>query len=264
MGRRETYAPGTFCAVDLATDDPAAAKDFYKELFGWEPEDVPGPEGTTYTVLRLDGDVVAGLFERRPEQRDAGMPPSWVNYVSVEDADAAASKASELGGETLREPFDIADVGRMAVVRDPTGASLAVWQPGTFAGASRVNEPGCLTWNELATSDTAGALIFYNGLFGWVTQEMEAGDGPPYTIIRVGERSNGGARQLAPDEEQAGASPYWIPYFAVDSLDDTIERCGSLGGQKLFGPVDFPAGRIAALCDVQGAKFALWEGELQD
>jgi uncharacterized protein len=263
MGKRESYEPGTFCAVDLATTDPGGAKGFYGDLFGWEAEDVPA-DGGTYTILRLDGDAVAGLYEQRPEQRESGMPPSWVSYVSVENADATASTAGELGGEVLQEPFDIMDVGRMAVLRDPAGGALAIWQAGTYAGAARVNEPGCLTWNELATNDTAGALVFYNGLFGWTSEEMDAGEGPPYTIIRVGERSNGGVRPLSPQEEQAGASPYWVPYFAVESMEATLDRCGELGGGTLFGPVEFPAGRIAAARDAQGAKFALWEGELQD
>jgi uncharacterized protein len=263
MGKRERYEPGTFCAVDLATPDPDAAKRFYGGLFGWEAEDVQD-EDLRYTMFRLDGDMVAGLFEQRPEQREAGMPPSWINYVSVEDAGAAAGKAAELGGQVLQEPFDIRDIGRMAVVQDPTGGAVALWQPGTFPGVSRVNEPGCLTWNELATNDTAGALVFYNGLFGWTSEEMEAGEGPPYTIIKVGERTNGGVRALSPAEEQSGAPSYWFPYFATDSMESTTERCGELGGATLFGPVEFPGGRITALRDAQGAVFALWEGELAD
>jgi predicted enzyme related to lactoylglutathione lyase len=260
MGKRESYEPGTFCAVDLATPDPAGAKEFYGSLFGWETEDVPGPDGTTYTLARLGGDVVAGLFE----QREPGEPPRWVSYVSVEDADAAARKASELGGEVIQEPSDILDAGRTAVVRDPAGAALAVWQADTFAGAGRVNEPGCLTWNELATNDTAGALIFYNGLFAWTSEEWDTGGGPPYTVIRVGDRTNGGVRALSPPEEQSGAPPYWFPYFATESMESTTDRCGELGGATLFGPAEFPGGRLTGHRDAQGAVFALWEGELAD
>jgi hypothetical protein len=264
MGKRESYAPGTFCSVDLATTDPNGAKRFYGDLFGWEAEDVSPGEGMTYTILRLDGDAVAGLFEQPAESRESGAPPHWISYVSVEDADETARRAAELGGRVVQEPFDILEVGRMAAVADPIGSGVAVWQAGTYAGAARVNEPGCLTWNELATSDTTAAIGFYCGLFGWRSEEMRMGDGPAYTIIRVGERSNGGVRALSPEEERAGIPPYWVPYFAAESLDATFDRCGELGGAKVFGPIEFPAGRIGALRDPQGATFAIWEGELQD
>jgi predicted enzyme related to lactoylglutathione lyase len=262
MGKRESYEPGTFCSVDLATTDADGAKRFYGGLFGWEGEDVHPAEGMTYTMLRLGGDAVGGLFEREGLEEAGG--PHWINYVSVQSADDTARRASDLGGETVEEPFDILDVGRMTAVKDPTGSGVAVWQARTYAGAERVNEPGFLTWNELATNDTSAALGFYEGLFGWSSEEMDTGGGPEYTVIKVGERSNGGLRRLSPAEEQAGVQPHWVPYFAVESLDEAIERCGELRGAKLAGPIEMPTGRIAALRDPQGAMFSIWEGELED
>jgi uncharacterized protein len=262
VGKRDGYQPGTFCSVDLATTDADGAKQFYGGLFGWEGEDVHPAEGMTYTILRLGGDAVGGLFEREGLEDLGGA--HWANYVSVESADETARRAAELGGEVAEEPFDILDVGRMAAVMDPTGSGVPIWQAGTYAGAGRVNEPGFLTWNELATNDTATAISFYEGLFGWTTQAMDTGGGPEYNVIRVGERSNGGIRSLTPQEEQAGMGPYWFPYFAVESLDATFKRCDELGGAKLFGPIEFPAGRIGGLRDPQGAVFAIWEGELED
>jgi predicted enzyme related to lactoylglutathione lyase len=85
MGKRERYEPGTFCWVDLTTTDPAGAKAFYGELFGWEAEDMPAGEAGTYTMLRLDGDEVCGLYELDTERREQGIPPHWFSYVSVED-----------------------------------------------------------------------------------------------------------------------------------------------------------------------------------
>ena len=151
-----------------------------------------------------------------------------------------AGRVAGLGGEVAEKPFDILDVGRMAAVMDPTGTGVAIWQPGTYAGAGRVNEPGFLTWNELATNDTSAALRFYEGLFGWSSEAMDTGGGPEYTVIKVGERSNGGVRRLSAEEEQAGLEPYWVPYFAVESLDTAFERCADLGGEKLFGPMAMP------------------------
>lgn len=263
MSERTGYEPGTPSWVDLSTPDPEGAKRFYGGLFGWEGEDVHPGEGMTYTILSLDGDPIGGLFEQPAASRHAGAPAHWINYVSVQDADEAASRVAELGGEVVEEPFDILDVGRMAAVKDPTGSGVAIWQAGSYAGSTRVNEPGCLTWNELATNDLGAGRSFYGGLFGWEYQEMDGDDGFVYTIVRVGERSNGGMRPLSPEEERAGIPPYWVPYFAVESLEATFGRGSELGGEKAFGPIEFPAGRIGALRDPQGAIFAIWEGELE-
>ena len=75
MGKREHYEPGTFCWVDLATTDPAGAKAFYGELFGWEAEDMPAGEAGMYTMLSLDGDEVGGLYELDADRREMGVPP---------------------------------------------------------------------------------------------------------------------------------------------------------------------------------------------
>ena len=75
MGKRECYEPGTFCWVDLATMDPAGAKAFYGELFGWEAEDIPVGEAGAYTMLRLDGDEVCALTELGLERRQQGIAP---------------------------------------------------------------------------------------------------------------------------------------------------------------------------------------------
>jgi predicted enzyme related to lactoylglutathione lyase len=265
VGKRTIYEPGTFCWIELSTTDPDDAKRFYGELFGWEPEDneIPG-DGRTYTMARIESDVVAGITAQPEQQRSAGIPPNWFSYAAVTSADDAAARAAELGGTVHAGPFDVGEAGRMAVIGDPTGAMLGAWEARDMIGAGRVNEPGCLTWNELATSDVQKALSFYEGLFGWSSEVMQTGGGPAYTVIRVGERANGGIRELSPQETDAGAPPYWFPYIAVDSLDDAVASCGRLGGGQVFGPIEFPAGRIGGLRDGQGALFAIWDGVLED
>jgi predicted enzyme related to lactoylglutathione lyase len=265
MGKRTSYEPGTFSWVDLATTDPQGAKRFYGDLFGWRPDDQPVGEGRFYTMLYVGDDAAAALYEQGPEQRAAGMPPVWLSYVTVTSADESAARAKELGGAVHMEPFDVMDVGRMALLGDPTGAMLAVWQPGTSIGATRVNEPGCLTWNEIATTDPETARTFYEGLFGWSFQEMDAGGGPAYWIIGHGGAAggrNGGMRQMSPDE--AAVPPHWMPYFAVADVDATAERVQSDGGRTIAGPMDLPAGRVAAFTDPQGGAFAVFAGEFDD
>lgn len=263
MGKRTQYAPGTFCWVDLGTSDPAGAKSFYGELFGWQAEDIPAGEGMTYTMLRQDGDQVAALYQLGPQQHEQGVRPHWMSYVSVEDADTTAGKARELGGTVQADPFDVLEAGRMTHVQDPTGATVAIWQPRGHIGATRVNEPGCLSWNELLTPDLEAATEFYSDAFGWETEPIDTGGGPQMRLIRNAGSMNGNITALG--GQQGGAfPPSWVPYFAVVSTDEACRRIGDLGGEVMLAAMDIPAGRIAVARDPQGATFALFEGELDD
>ena len=252
MGERESYAPGTFCWVDLGTTDAAAAKAFYARLFGWEAEDMPVGDGTTYTMLRLRGLDVAALYDQREDERAAGVPPHWSSYISVVDADEVAARVEGLDGKLLAEPFDVLDSGRMAVVQDPTGAIVSLWQPGRHIGARLVNDPGCLTWNDLATPDPAAAAAFYEALLGWeVTQQA-----PEYATIANEGVPNGGIRL------ETDLPPHWLPYFTAESTERSAATAREAGGQVLAEGIEVPAGRIAVLLDPQGAPFALFEGEV--
>ena len=263
MGTRTSYAPGTFCWVDLSTSDPDAAKSFYGGLFDWEYDDREGAGGT-YSMALVGGEPVAAITAQQPQEAEQGVPPHFNNYVSVEDADATLARVQELGGSTLGDAFDVEGAGLIGVVIDPTGAMLFLWQPKEHIGAGRVNEPGCLTWNDLATTDAEAAARFYTELFGWGTERME-GPGGAYTVVKVGERSNGGIREQSPDERNAGIPPNWLPYFAVESADAAVAKAEELGAGVLMGPMDLPnQNRIAALHDPQGAAFAVAEGETDD
>jgi uncharacterized protein len=263
MGTRTSYAPGTFCWIDLSTSDPDGAKGFYAELFGWEYDDREGAGGR-YSMATVGGEAVAVIAAQQPQEAEQGVPPHFNNYVSVEDADATLARVAELGGSTLGDAFDVEGAGLIGVVIDPTGATLFLWQPKKHVGAGRVNEPGCLTWNELGTTDTDAAAGFYTELFGWGTETME-GPGGAYKILKVGERSNGGIREQSPDERNAGIPPNWLPYIVVESADAAVAKAEELGGGVLMGPMDLPnQNRIAALRDPQGAAFAVSEAETYD
>jgi uncharacterized protein len=142
----------------------------------------------------------------------------------------------------------------MAVVADPEGAVFSVWQPRDNIGAQRVNEPGTLTWNELATRDVPAARAFYGDLFGW----MFEGTDDQYVVIRHGERSNGGLRPMSPAER--GLPPSWMPYFAATDVEALAAAAVEHGGGVLAGPTEVPAGRFVALHDPQRASFAVCEG----
>jgi len=253
MAERTEHAPGTFSWTELSTTDSEAAKAFYTELFGWEAEELPVGDGMVYTMLRQGGLEVAALYRQMQE----GAPPNWLSYVTVEDADAAAAKARELGATLISEPFDVMEVGRMSVIQDPQGAVFAVWQPKESIGARLVNDPGAMSLNQLNASSPQVAQDFYSDLFGWRFEPVM--EEPPYWGIHNGERLNGGMMPL-PDESPAPS--HWLVYFTTEDLDGSAATIGELGGQVVIPPMAIPSGRILVARDPQGAYFALFEGEV--
>jgi uncharacterized protein len=259
LGERSEYRPGTFSWADLATTDPDGAKRFYGELFGWEYDDTPVGDGIVYTMCRLGGSSVAAINEQQAQEREMGIPPHWNNYVTVASADDAATRAKELGANVVAEPFDVLEAGRMAVIQDPTGAFLCVWEPRENIGATRVNEPGCMTWNDLNTPDPDPGREFYEALFGWSFEKVPS-DEVDYWVIQNGDRTNGGVMRM----QQEDAPSFWMPYFAVEDVDATAETASAGGGGKHAGPFTVPTGRASVLHDPAGAVFAVFEGEFDD
>ncbi|MHB8532470.1 MAG: VOC family protein [Solirubrobacteraceae bacterium] len=259
MGERSSYQPGTFCWVELATSDVEAAKRFYAELFGWQADDLPVGEDSVYSMQMLDGRAAGAIAPQPGQQRDAGIPPLWNSYVSVTSADETAQRAGELGASVHAGPFDVMKAGRMAGVQDPQGAFFMLWERGETFGAAVVNEPGALVWNELSVPDVDAARSFYGELFGWTTTPFEGGGAAldSYAVIHVGERSNGGIREL-----KEPSPPNWAVYFGVADIEDALSRVKQLGGEQMTGPQDIGIAKLAFVRDPQGAVFALYAGQL--
>lgn len=260
MGERTQYAPGTFNWVDLNTTHQDAAKGFYAGLFGWEFTDMPAGEGVVYSMAALDGKWVGAISPQPQQQRDAGVGPAWNSYISVADIDDAARRAAQLGAHVHADPFDVFDAGRMAVVQDPQGAWVCLWEPRRHIGAGLVNAPGALSWNELGSPDLEGSARFYGDLLGWTTEPMEAGE-VPYLVIRTADgHINGGIRPPAPPD----TPPFWLAYFATAGLDASVDQVTALAGRVLIEPIDIGVARIAVVQDPQGAVFALYDGSLEE
>ncbi len=254
MSERTSYTPGTPCWVELSgTPDIEVSESFYRELFGWEMPELPNSaELGGYRRAKKGGKDVAGVS---PQMQD-GQPTVWGTYVSVEDAAATLAKATEAGGEPITQPMDVVGLGTMAVFTDPTGAVCGIWQPGTFAGAELVNEPGAFAWNELGTRDPDAAKSFYGTVFGWDVEDHDMGEMGTYTEWKQGDASIGGMMDVSgrlPDEIPA----HWLVYFAVENTDAAVETAKSSGGGVSFGPIDIPAGRFAIVTDPHGAAFAV-------
>ena len=255
MSATTTHAPGTFCWADLGTTDPAGAKRFYTGLFGWTFEDRPIGEGEYYTMLLQQAKSVAGLYAQPADERAAGIPCHWSSYIAVESADRVSARAAELGGTVLAPPFDVMEHGRMAVIQDPTGSVVALWEPRNHPGAGLLGEPGSICWNELCTRDPARAGAFYADLLGWARERMPM-PGFEYTVFKRGDQPAGG--MMAIQLEWGDMPPHWEVYFAVADCDATAGEAARLGGSVLKEPADIPGvGRFAVLRDPQGATFSI-------
>lgn len=257
MPERTSYAHGTPSWVDLSTPDTAAAKTFYCELFGWDAEDVDAGDSAVYTMFRLNGKAVAGMGEQAAEQRERGIPPFWLSYITVDDIDAVAARVAELGGQVHMEPFDVMDAGRMALIMDPQGATFALWQAGNHIGAEFVNEAGAFSWNELNTTDMEGAKAFYGGLLGWEWDDETMPTGQVYTTWKSGDDMLGGAMTITP--QMGDVPPNWMVYFTVADCDATSAKVKDLGGNILVPPMDIPIGRFSVVADPAGAAFTVFQ-----
>ena len=245
-----SYAPGTPSWADVSAPDVDAAVAFYGALFGWEAQDI-GPEAGGYRMFTLRGKYVAGLGPLMGE----GVPPHWTTYVSVADAADVTAAARGGGATVFVEPMDVFDAGRMAVMADPLGAYVAIWQPGVHIGAQLANEPGTLCWAELACRDVEAAKQFYSPLFDWEPKDQEI-PGVTYVEWHLGGRPVGGMVKMD-DNWPAEAPPHWMVYISVADSDATCAQVTELGGNVAVPPTDIRPGRFAVVSDPGGAYFSV-------
>lgn len=255
MPEFDGFDAGAFCWAELSTSDEAAARDFYRAVFGWDV-DVAEIPGGTYSTFTLGGRSVAAAAQQREEEAAQGVPPHWNLYVNVDDADKVAAGAQEAGGNVIMPAFDVMELGRMAVIADPSGAMLGLWQPKAMAGYGLYGDSNTVGWNELMTPDIAGARDFYTTVFGWevMAYPMPRGE---YTVFKSGDENRGGAMSTP---EDLGNLAVWSVYFSVDDCDATVGKIKGAGGRIDFGP-EFAAtvGTFASCADPQGAAFSVIE-----
>lgn len=264
MTEHNGYQHGVPCWVDTWQPDADAAVDFYKLLFGWEAEDtMPADVPGTHYMCRL-GDKDVAAVASQPE----GAPPvAWNTYVWVDDVDETIGKVTGAGGSVVKEAFDALDGGRIAVIADPSGAAIGIWQPGAHRGAELVNEPSAWAMSRLSTDDTEGAKRFYGEVFGWESETFGAG-GAEMTLFKVPGYVGGRPEQpvardvvatMGPAGENGDQPPRWGVDFWIADVDEAVARTRESGGRVVAGPYDIPevGMRRAELVDPQGASLAL-------
>ncbi|HEY7003816.1 MAG TPA: VOC family protein [Gaiellaceae bacterium] len=244
---------GTFVWHEHVSSDPEQAKQFYTELFGWGTE-VFKPGEVDYAMISAGGRTHGGFSTAM----EGAPPPHWLGHVRVENVDQTVEKTKNAGGSLAAGPFDMEDVGKMAIISDPQGAYVGIYQPHGEGGDAE----GVFVWDELGTNDPDGAQRFYEQVFGWTTKDMGEDFGG-YRIFDRVEGTGQGVAGLMKNPDNA-IPPMWTPYVGVEDADATCARAQELGGTALVEPTDIPTvGRFAVIKDPQGAVFGVIKGEPQ-
>lgn len=246
--------------VDLGSTDLAASKGFYEGLFGWRFVDT-GEEMGHYNMVYAGGDLLGGAMDVAGMTCPAGdpLPSAWGVFLKVDDIEARFARALEAGATEVMGPQEAGGAGQHAIVLDPGGASIALWQAGDIEGFTASERPGTPAWFELMTKDYDEAVAFYESVFDLELVPMgPSGDAMPFRYATNGEREAAtfGVCE-ANDVLPAEVDSHWRVYFAVESCDPTIERIKELGGSVLDGPRDSPWGRVATVADPAGASFQM-------
>lgn len=254
----ERTKTGEFSWVDLSASDLEGQTRFYEGLLGWTHADMPYGGGMTYRMFKTDGHDVAGIFPLPPEQARMGQPSAWNSYIAADDIDAVVKKATDLGAEVIMAPMDVPDSGRMAGIKDPTGAYIFFWKPVRNDETVEYGPAGTLGWNELDTRDPQKAIDFYSKLLGW---QIESTPTPTmqYWQVNVDGQGEAGIMPM-PEMVPAEVPSYWLPYFTVTDAKASTAKAAELGGRVLVGPLEVPQMLwFSILADSQGATFALMQ-----
>jgi uncharacterized protein len=254
MTRRSNAPLGAPCWIDLWTTDVEASRAFYAELFDWEAQ-APSPEFGGYFMFTRDGVPIAGGVGDMGEMR---ADNTWKPYLATDDVEHTLKLAAEHGATVVAPALPVSDLGFQAVIVDPQGAVVGMWQPGTFPGFTVINEHGAPSFFGLDTRDYQDTVDFYRQVFSWDPAEESDDEGHHY----AGFLDPDTGRALAGVGDQveslaAGASPAWSVFWQSDDVDASLVKVRALGGSVLDEAEPRPFGRVAQASDPAGASFWL-------
>ncbi len=242
--------PGAVRWFGLLTEDAAAARTFYADLFGWQMERT---SSGGYVAVH-DAQPFAGITQigRTTPEIDES---TWLVGVVVSDLRASVATARRLGARVLRDVSRAEGFAQWAVIEDPQGAQVLLMVPERPLGGVRA--PGNWVWAELWTTDQEASSRFYSQVIGWETVELDRPDGAYPTFQSAGEDRAG----LVPIE-RGEIENGWAPYLGVADLEATLVRARELGGEVLLEPnEEIHGGRVAVLADPTGVGFLVIELE---
>jgi predicted enzyme related to lactoylglutathione lyase len=248
--RSESWPPGRPAWAELTVPDRHAARDFYSAVFGWDYTE-GGPETGYYTTALKGSEPVAAIGEPMPGQ---STPFQWTTYLATDDVSATVDVAQANGATVLAPAMDVMEFGRMAIIADPTGAVVGLWQSGTHTGFNVVDEPGTVVWTEQMSRDLEAAKSFFSAVFGYTYTDMSSPEFR-YVTFEIDGVTAGGLGELSP--EMGETPPHWLTYFGVEDTDAASNTLVEHGGSVLKPAWDTPFGRIAVVAGPVGEVFAI-------
>ncbi len=248
---------GQFLWHELLTADPKAGAGFYSKVFGWSAQ--PWEGAGEYTMLTHAHGPLGGVRVVGKDSLASEAGPNWLTYVGVPDIEAALATAKTHGAKVIHALTDIAaDGGRYAVIADPQGAAIGLYEPSSnMSGGNTAPVGGPVAWHELTAEDPLAALQFYKDLFGWeVVATHEMGDLGTYYLFGIGATQMGGvyirAKHIPP------GWPRWLVYLHTPGVVEAVAAAKAAGGQLINGPMEVPGGGwTAQLIDSHGVALAL-------
>ena len=253
-----TNPHGTPIWYELLTEDASAATSFYGQVIGWTVHPAE-PGGMDYRMIGVgDGDFVGGMMQLTPEMKQSGAKARWLFYLGVDDVDATTAKITAAGGAILMPGFDMAGVGRIAMVADPQGNPFYVMRGASEAASTAWSRtaPGKCNWNELTTTDQAAGNAFYADVFGWTYPDrMEMpGDMGDYVFVEAAGETIGATMRASMPDQPTG----WLFYFRAPDIEQAAATVKAHGGIVHMEPQEVPGGdRIIVASDPAGAMFGV-------
>lgn len=247
---------GTPIWYELLTSDADASKAFYEEILGWKVHPPQPGDEKGYRMLDTGNGFVGGMMQLNDTMRAKGAEPTWLFYVGVADVDATTEKARSAGATVLMPPFDLPDIGRMAMLADPQGIPFYVMRGASDAASTAYDRKGMgkCNWNELSTPDQVAGNAFYATVFGWTYPDKMAMPGMgDYVFIAAGGETIGATMKQAPDGPRG-----WQFYFRAPDIEIAADKVKKAGGKVLAGPMEVPGGeRIIVASDAHGVVFGV-------
>lgn len=267
---RMLQAEGNPIWFDLMSADPAAAKQFYADLFGWQFASIDMGGGNVYHLV-IDNDRNIAGIGNRPEGVDIGnRESSWLTHLYTADARATAQKVANAGGKILTDPHDVVVpgqdeiVGARATLANPAGGIFSLWQSGVGQGAEVFGEPSAFCWVEYHTTNVNAAKQWHNNVFAveFDAMEVEESDGSGSAtlhMMKCGTEETSCAFVEVDTQRMPDNAPFWMNYVMVEDIEASAARAEELGAQVPFGIGAIPFGSYATIIDPQGAYFGLWQ-----
>lgn len=250
---------GSFCWVELLAKDIAQASKFYTALLDWKIDSMPLNEDESYFMYKVDDVSIAGGMQINEQMLNDHVPALWYSYVLVQDIQETVKLATTLGAMIIKDVSDVLNIGKMAILIDPTGAVLNLWQATGESEGQRIpaNIPGNVAWNELVTPDIEKAGKFYSELFNWTLDTKKMPSGETYTTFMMGEKALGGMLAPCKDDKQG---PRWDVYFATADINKSLIKAKELGATPCYEPLTVEGvGTFTMLKDPQNVCFSIIE-----